>query len=98
MALFVTGLVLVLIYGLAYLGPRLFDFTLIYDALTQLALTFGMEPVSLIRLFPLVGAILMVIGNYRQLTAPVTCKNCGWVGPKRQFIQGCSECGGHDYD
>lgn len=97
MALFVTGLVLILIFGLAYVGPRLLDFTLVYDALAQMAAVLGMDPDAFIRLFPLVGAILMVIGNRQQLTAQVTCDNCGWVGPKRRFIQGCEQCGGHHY-
>ena len=97
MALFVTGLVLVLIYGLAILGPRFIDFTLVYDALAQVATTLGMNPDAFIRIFPIVGAILMVIGNRMQLMANVTCDNCGWVGPKRRFIKGCEQCGGHHY-
>jgi hypothetical protein len=97
MALFITGLVLVLVFGLAFLGPRFLDFTLIYDALAQIAIVLGMNPDSFIRIFPLLGATLMVIGNRQMLVAKVTCDNCGWVGPKRQFIQGCKQCGGHTY-
>lgn len=97
MALFVTGLVLILIFGLAYVGPRLLDFTLVYDALAQIAAVLGMSPDAFIRIFPLLGAILMVIGNRLHLTAQVTCDNCGWVGPKRRFIKGCEQCGGHHY-
>ena len=97
MPLFVTGLVLILIYALAYLGPRFLDFTLVYDALAQIAAVLGMAPDTFIRIFPLVGAILMVVGNRMHLMAQVTCDNCGWVGPKRRFIQGCKQCGGHYY-
>ena len=97
MALFVTGLVLILIYGLAILVPRFTDFTLVYDALAQMAAVLGMDPDAFIRIFPLVGAVLMVIGNRLHLMAKVTCDNCGWVGPKRRFIQGCKQCGGHHY-
>lgn len=97
MALFITGLALVLTFGLAYLGPRFLDFTLVFDALAQIAAVFNMNPDSFIRIIPLVGAILMVIGNRQMLMAKVTCDNCGWVGPKRRFIQGCKECGGHTY-
>lgn len=97
MPLFVTGLVLIFIYALAYLGPRFLDFTLVYDALARAAAVLGMDPDTFMRIFPLVGAILMVIGNRMQLMAKVTCDNCGWVGPKRRFIQGCKQCGGHQY-
>ena len=97
MALFITGLVLVLIYGLAILGPRFVNFTLVYDALAQMAAVLGVDPDAFIRIFPILGAILMVIGNRMHLTAQVTCDNCGWVGPKRRFIQGCKQCGGHTY-
>jgi predicted Zn-ribbon and HTH transcriptional regulator len=97
MIVFVTGLGLIIIFALAYLGPRLFDFTLVYVALAQIAAVLGMNPDTFIRFFPIVGATLMVIGNYMHLMAPVTCDNCGWVGPKRRFIQGCAKCGGHKY-
>jgi hypothetical protein len=97
MVVFATGLGLILIFALAYLGPRFVDFTLVYDALAQIAAVLGMNPDTFIRFFPIVGATLMVIGNYLQLMAPVTCDNCGWVGPKRRFIQGCAQCGEHKY-
>jgi len=88
---------LILIYALAILGPRFIDFTLVYDLMAQIAAVLGMNPDTFIRIFPIVGATLMVIGNYMHLTAQVTCDNCGWVGPKRRFIQGCEQCGGHEY-
>jgi hypothetical protein len=97
MALFVTGLVLILTFGAAYVGPRLLDFTLVYDGLAQVSQALGMAPDTFIRLLPLAGAVLMVIGNRQQLMKPVTCDNCGWVGPKRRFIQGCKQCGGKSY-
>ncbi len=97
MALFITGVILILIFGLAYLGPRYIDFTLVYDALARLGSSLGMNPDAFLRAIPLVGAILMVIGNWQHLMAKVTCDECGWVGPKRRFIQGCKGCGSHHY-
>jgi hypothetical protein len=97
MYLFLTGFGVILIFALAYMGPRLFNFTLVYDALAQIAAFLKMEPDTFMRIIPLVGAVLMVIGNRMQLMSPVTCDDCGWVGPKRRFIQGCAQCGGHKY-
>jgi hypothetical protein len=93
MALFITGLILILIFGFAYMGPRLLDFTLVYDMLAQIASMLGMDPDNFIRIFPLVGAILMVLGNHQMLMSKVTCDQCGWQGPKRQFTRGCPDCG-----
>jgi hypothetical protein len=97
MALFLTGLSMVLIFGLAYVGPRLLDFTLVYDAMAQVANAVGMDPDTFIRFFPIAGASLMVLGNYRQMMGKVKCDNCGWEGPRRQFISGCKECGSKKY-
>ena len=93
MALFITGLILITIYGVALISSRFLGFPLFYDMLTQLSLALGLGADFLMRLLPLTGAILMIIGNRQMLMATVTCDQCGWQGPKRQFTRGCAECG-----
>jgi hypothetical protein len=97
MALFITGLVLILIYGLAIVGVRVFNFTFVFDMLTQIAMAVGLNPNTLMSAIALIGAVLMVIGNRQMLMRKVTCDECGWVGPKRQFIKGCEQCGSHQF-
>lgn len=97
MALFITGLIMVLIYGVAVFGSRFLGFTLVNDALVQVSTMMGLGEDTFMRFFPIVGAILMVIGNRQMLLAKVTCDECGWQGPKRQFIKGCEQCGSHHY-
>ena len=97
MAIFITGLVLIVIYGLAIMGVRLFNFTLVYDTLTQIAVAVGLNPNTFVSAFALIGAVLMVIGNRQMLLSKVTCDNCGWEGPKRQFMRGCAQCGSKQF-
>jgi predicted membrane-bound mannosyltransferase len=97
MALFITGLILVLIYGVASLGSRFFHFPYVYDAIAQVATAVSLNPDTLLRIMLFAGAIMLVVGNWLMLMGKVTCDNCGWVGPKRRFIQGCKRCGSHKY-
>ena len=62
MALFIAGLIMLLIPLLANLGSQFFGFTFIYDALTVVPNLLGMNGEAFMRLIPLIGTILMVIG------------------------------------
>jgi hypothetical protein len=61
MAIFITGLVLFLIPLLANVASQ-FGITFIYDAFTVLPNLLGMSREAFMRLVPLIGTILMVVG------------------------------------